>query len=324
MLEAFRELREWVHASLEEYKAEFMRVLYPLFAFCYLDLVDSGERERAAKFFETFHGDFGLTHREELNLLRQVCAPQQEQKNDYVQRLKLTRYHVEMSAYARTLLLTFLHKNKLPLLLGALNKYVAIKQSTLQPSMSAIRDDGVCSAHGAKRQLWDQVDEQKLAELNAAELSLGALAAVEEKQQRLAATRLSKLGGAALASAELPRKHRRGSGSGAHSDGEDAASAATARPPLLSTPRVPMPPLSDKVEKEHARDAAKRLDLSAARPSALLLSVLDSKRHARLCCASFSNDCAMLACGCADSAVRLYLLRPQAHGKKAAAAAAAA
>uniref|UniRef100_A0A7S4BAV7 TFIID subunit TAF5 NTD2 domain-containing protein n=1 Tax=Chrysotila carterae TaxID=13221 RepID=A0A7S4BAV7_CHRCT len=106
-------ISEWARGTLAEYKVELCRVLYPLFAFCYLDIVASGERDCAASFFETFHGDHSLVHREELNQLRQVTAPEQERQNEYVTRLRSRRYEVEMSAFSRTLLLHFMHEHDL-------------------------------------------------------------------------------------------------------------------------------------------------------------------------------------------------------------------
>ena len=47
-------------------------MLYPLFAYTYLELLQAGERAHAGDFFERFHSDHALAHRPELNLLSQV------------------------------------------------------------------------------------------------------------------------------------------------------------------------------------------------------------------------------------------------------------
>ena len=102
------------------------------------------------------------------------------------------------------------------------------------------------------------------------------------------------------------RKRRRGARFDEPGAAAEPEGVAISRPEL-SEELVPLPPLHEKVEKEHAKDASKRINLASALPSALLLSVLDAKHT--VCAIAFSNDCSMAACGCSDSAIRIYFLR---------------
>ena len=71
---SYAELSEWVHESLDMYKPELSRVLFPVFAFCYLELVGGGQRTAASAFFDELHAEHALAHREELNLLSQAST----------------------------------------------------------------------------------------------------------------------------------------------------------------------------------------------------------------------------------------------------------
>ena len=76
-LDGYKNLKEWVHSSLDLYKSELERILYPVFVHCYLALVQSSDastRGHAARFAEEFRDEHALRHRDELNLLQQVTA----------------------------------------------------------------------------------------------------------------------------------------------------------------------------------------------------------------------------------------------------------
>jgi hypothetical protein len=68
--------------------------------------------------------------------------------------------------------------------------------------------------------------------------------------------------------------------------------------------------LNPKVEKDYVRDAARCARLAGGEPPlALAWTVMDTSPHATLCCMTFSNDGASSACGHADGAVRVCLMR---------------
>ena len=46
--EQYGELREWAHGSLDAYRAELVRALYPFFCRCYVGLVQCGGRAAAS------------------------------------------------------------------------------------------------------------------------------------------------------------------------------------------------------------------------------------------------------------------------------------
>ena len=119
-----------------------------------------------------------------------------------------------------------------------------------------------------------------------------------------------------------------GRAGGGRDGGANGAETVSLTEPVTDV-RLPLPPLSEKVEKDFLRDARKRVSLDARTPpSAALVTWVDAAGD--LCSAAFSHDGSLVACGFSDGVVRLALLKeaPQAlppkKKKKAAAAAAAA
>ena len=80
----------------------------------------------------------------------------------------------------------------------------------------------------------------------------------------------------------------------------------------MAAPALPLPPLSEKVEKEFLRDARKRQPLDASSlPTAALVTWADASGE--LCAAAFSHDGAVVACGFSDGTVRLAILKEAAQ-----------
>ena len=134
--EQYGELREWAHGSLDAYRAELVRALYPFFCRCYVGLVQCGgraadggaaeARARAAQFAQDFGEEHAAAHREELNLLLQVSAPEQLDGSPFVARLRAQRSEVALGAYAQALLVHFLQSRRLGLLLAILNDSIRV------------------------------------------------------------------------------------------------------------------------------------------------------------------------------------------------------
>lgn len=337
---AYATLREWVHGCLDGYQLEMREVIYPFFAYCYLELVQIGERGHAAAFFERFHQDHALLQREQLNLLSQVTSPELEQRSEYVQRLRSHRYVTQLSVFGRALLVHFLQKHKLTLLLSVLNDHMTIEVRRMQPSeergptkCGATHARGVCDGGGgggggggSTVALWEQLEEGEIKNRNVAELELGELAAVVEKHKLLAEAYPSRRPPPpAEAPSAAGRKHaRKGKAAKDAVDAEDEQMEDAVNPPAkegskematayVEESRVPLPPLADKVEKDFAKDESRRALLdSGALPSAWIATVHNASRS--LCCVAFSADCATLACGHADAIIRVHLLRA-AHRK---------
>lgn len=159
----YAELRDWVEASLEAYRPELRRVLFPLFVASYLALVSAGEREHASIFFNEFHEDHALCHRSELNSLAQITAPEHLACSEFATRLMARRWEVQMSAYSLALLIHSIEQRRLAPLLAALNERVVI--SITRQGHSSDVDDGTAgswTAAAASAQMWNDMSESSI------------------------------------------------------------------------------------------------------------------------------------------------------------------
>eukprot|EP00967_Tisochrysis_lutea_P125535 scaffold211163_cov30-Tisochrysis_lutea.AAC.4 len=222
--------------------------------------------------------------------------------------------------------------------LRIINSHVRLRVPTLSPpnSISAAaannraaaagRSEDTISAEAAEVEahggalLWAQVDVKELAKYNATEVNWAPLPELQKKHRELLHQLRQKQG---LASADEPpppdpketkRKGKKPGGGGAPAEGD---ADRVKRDAIV--PRLPLPPFNMRIEKDFVRDSARRARLVSGTPppSALAWTIVDATPPATLCAMAFSNDGASAACGHADGAVRVCLM------KQAAAAAAA-
>ena len=335
--QSYSTLRDWIAGSLDAYQPELQQVLFPLFVQCYLALVQSSERGLAAAFADEYGVDHELRHRDELNLLRQVSTPAQVAGHAYAKRMLSQRYEVTLSGYARALLLRFLQQARLVVLLTLLNNHLTLDVARLAPTA---HPDGVVAAAA---QAWLNLSEEEARQHNSGAIACGTLRVLHEKHKDIVRATHPELlappdedeegkdgekdgdGGKDGKGKKKKKRKKTALSTAAIKEGEIEAR-------LVDPPPVPLPPLNDRAEKEVVKDDLKRQQLDeTALPSALMVTVVDS--HEQLCAATVAHDASSVACGFADGAVRLYLLKDkdgQAAAKKkrkqqeAAAAAAAA
>jgi transcription initiation factor TFIID subunit 5 len=126
-------LRKWIDDSIDIYKKELQRILFPIFVHAYLDLVAKGLQSNglssntANDFFDKFHNDHHEYHATDISKLRSVIDQMHMSQNDLVQNFRNNKYGVKMSKYSFELLLCFLQDNKFMLLLRLMNQYINIE-----------------------------------------------------------------------------------------------------------------------------------------------------------------------------------------------------
>uniref|UniRef100_A0A0E0LE17 TFIID subunit TAF5 NTD2 domain-containing protein n=1 Tax=Oryza punctata TaxID=4537 RepID=A0A0E0LE17_ORYPU len=101
--DGYSKLRTWAYSSLDQYKHELLRVLYPVFIHCFMDLVAEGHTQEARSFFHTFREDHELMHSRDLQKLEGILSPS----------------HLE---YSYELLLQYLQKTQALVVLGIINE----------------------------------------------------------------------------------------------------------------------------------------------------------------------------------------------------------
>ncbi|TFK56981.1 TFIID and SAGA subunit [Heliocybe sulcata] len=106
--EGFRELQAWVDGSLDMYRPEFRPMLFPVFVHFYLDLIQSGYKEAAVKFFSEFSPSLTPAHNNILHHLSTLLLPAHVQNDDLAQRFQNEKYTIRMSRSGFDLLIGWL------------------------------------------------------------------------------------------------------------------------------------------------------------------------------------------------------------------------
>ncbi|KAJ3206042.1 Transcription initiation factor TFIID subunit 5 [Dinochytrium kinnereticum] len=145
--QSYGRLRRWIEDSLDMYKIEMRRVLYPVFVHSYLDLVQRNMREQARHFFSSYKSDHVEAHGQDVSRIGSIIEPSHVECNDLAQGFLNNRYNLKMSRYSFELLLAFLQDNKFMLLTRLINRNLAIKVETDRPSTASTDEDLGIAGH---------------------------------------------------------------------------------------------------------------------------------------------------------------------------------
>lgn len=136
---AYSILRGWVETSLDLYKPELTRLLYPLFVHCYLELVAKNYIKHAKIFLDKFQDDHKILHGLEIQQLAGISLPEHLGENRMATAYRSNKYRILVSKTTMNLLLYFLHENEAvggTVLIRIINQY-------LNPIISSTRPDKV-------------------------------------------------------------------------------------------------------------------------------------------------------------------------------------
>ena len=124
---AYSILRSWVYSSLDLYKPELIRVLYPLFMHCYLELAAKGYVAHAKTFFNKFKSDHTTLHGGDISQVAGISLPEHLKENKLAQAYRTKEYRISVSKTSMYLLLHFLLENEAvdgSVLIGIINQYL--------------------------------------------------------------------------------------------------------------------------------------------------------------------------------------------------------
>ncbi|KAI5962573.1 TAF5 [Candida pseudojiufengensis] len=136
---AYSMLRKWVESSLDLYKPELSRVLYPLFIHSLLDLITKGYDVKAKQFFDRFKIDHEILHGVELKAFAGLSLPEHLKESEIAVAYRKHKYRILVSKTSLNLLLYFLHENEAvggAILIRMINQY-------LDPVLSKNRPDKI-------------------------------------------------------------------------------------------------------------------------------------------------------------------------------------
>ncbi|KAJ5807910.1 hypothetical protein N7474_009179 [Penicillium riverlandense] len=102
----------WVEESLDLYKPELRRVLWPLFVYSFLNMVTSFYPQEAKQFFESNKNMFLPEHTDDIRILEPISLPEHVQDNATAKLYRTNKYRLVLSNSAYTNLLQFLESKE--------------------------------------------------------------------------------------------------------------------------------------------------------------------------------------------------------------------
>ncbi|KAG9155646.1 hypothetical protein Leryth_003933 [Lithospermum erythrorhizon] len=306
--EGYKKLRSWAYSSLDLYKHELLRVLYPVYVHCFMDLVAKGQIQEARAFFHSFREDHETLHLRDLQKLEGVLSPSHLEEMEFAHTLRLRKVNIKMCQYSYDLLLQYLHKNDSMTMLGLINEHINFKVSPGQPS--SISEDAEDFFLGSTEDAANLINQK--------EVHWGLLEdSIEERLEKDGGFMSDPGKDGETGEIEGSKKRSDGGKQGASmkKSKKDKAAGATARPSrsesiaVTTAPRVKpeltLPSLNADVEHSILEDLRNRVQLSsAALPSVSFYTFVNT--HNTLNCASISHDGSLVAGGFSDSSVKIW------------------
>ncbi|RKP00540.1 hypothetical protein CXG81DRAFT_13128 [Caulochytrium protostelioides] len=286
--------RKWVDDSLEVYRLQMRKVLYPLFVHGYLDMIERGLRSPAHHFFEVFHAAHLEGHQAEVLQLGGVLEPHHIKEHNIAKAFRTNKYRVSMSRFCFELMLAFLQDNGCGLLLRLLNQYFIIRIVVSLP---------------ASLQQAPPADDPEIIPPVDGTTADGAADARSGADGKLAAS--------AAEAAEMPTSLLRATLKKAETDPVLAAAVGITAPSQLPMPETRTMVLVEKALKG-LRDLAYRMDVSPTNLPSICFYTMHNTAG-RCHCHAVTHDATLVASGFADSLIQLWSLPEEGTGAAAAA-----
>uniref|UniRef100_A0A2N9GG12 TFIID subunit TAF5 NTD2 domain-containing protein n=1 Tax=Fagus sylvatica TaxID=28930 RepID=A0A2N9GG12_FAGSY len=159
--DGYSKFRIWTYSSLDLYKHELIRVLYPVFIHCFMDLVVKGHIQEARTFFNSFREDHEMMHSRDLQKLEGVLSPSHLEEMEFAHTLRHSKVKIKICQYSYELLLQYLHKTQSTTMLGIINEHINFQVTPGQPS--SISDDAeVVTLIGSSQEEATQINQKEI------------------------------------------------------------------------------------------------------------------------------------------------------------------
>ncbi|XP_077222566.1 TBP-associated factor 5 isoform X2 [Tasmannia lanceolata] len=311
--DGYSKLRSWTYSSLDLYKHELLRVLYPVFIHCFMDLVAKGHTQEARTFFNSFREDHELMHLRDLQKLEGILSPSHLEEMEFAHSTRQSKVNIKICQYSYELLLQYLHKTQSITMLGIINERIDFQVSPGQPS--TISDDAevvtlVGSSHDAAKQInqkeirWGLLEDSLEERLEKASglLSDSEKAEGENKKGDLEENKKKSVDGGKPGNST--KKLKKDKLVGATGKGVRSETNTTSMAPRVK-PELTLPVIPTEVEHSIIEDLRNRVQLgSLALPSVSFYTFINT--HNGLNCSSISHDGSLVAGGFSDSSLKVW------------------
>ncbi|KAH1119595.1 hypothetical protein GLYMA_17G222200v4 [Glycine max] len=311
--DGYGRLRSWAYRSLDSYKHELLRVLFPLFIHCFMDLVAKGNLQEAWNFFNTFREDHEMMHSRDLQKLELVLSPTHFKEMEFAHSLRQSKFNIKICGYSYELLMQHLHSMQSTTIIGIINEHISFQVTAGQPS-STSDDPEAVSLIGNIKDEANQINQKEILWgmfKDSAEDCVdktGSLLSDTEKGEGEGKEgendeikKRSIDGGKQGSSIKKAKKDKAGSATGKNAKPE--ANTVSAAPRIK--PELPLPTFSTDVELSILEDLRNRVQLSSvALPSVNFYTIVNT--HNGLSCSSISHDGSLIAGGFSDSSLKVW------------------
>ncbi|XP_057433615.1 transcription initiation factor TFIID subunit 5 [Lotus japonicus] len=306
-------LRTWTYSSLDLYKHELLRVLYPVFIHCFMDLVAKGHIQEARNFFNAFREDHEMMHLRDLQKLEGVLTPTHLEEMEFAHSLRQSKFNIKICEYSYELLLQHLHRTQSTTILGIINEHINFQVSPGQPSLISDDPEAV-TLSGSSQDAANRINQKEIhwglledsieerlekagALLSDSEKGDGEAKEGENDESKKRSIEVGKQG----SSVKKVKKDKGGSATGKNAKPEVNTVPAAPR----VKPELSLPIISTEVEHSILDDLRNRVQLSSvALPSVSFYTFINT--HNSLSCSSISHDGSLVAGGFSDSSLKVW------------------
>ncbi|EMS49310.1 Transcription initiation factor TFIID subunit 5 [Triticum urartu] len=310
--DGYNKLRSWAYNSLDQYKHELLRVLYPAFIHCFMDLVSEGHTLEARQFFLKFREDHELMHSRDLQKLEGTLSPLHLEEMDLARSLRENKFRIKLCEYSYELLLQYLQKTQALVMLGIINERIIFEG---QPYYALEQDEGsmppwerfreLCLLRFGPPLLEDSVEERMekaLSDSDRAEAESKDADAEDNNKARKSPIKKSSEGG--KQGGPLNKKLKKDKLVGATGKNTKSETSMISAAPRVK-PGLTLPATPVEVEQSILEDLRNRAQLNnLALPSVSFYTFLNT--HNGLNCSSISNDGSLIVGGFSDSSVKVW------------------
>ncbi|OLL21698.1 Transcription initiation factor TFIID subunit 5 [Neolecta irregularis DAH-3] len=301
--QAYVLVRSWVESSLDLYRPELRRILYPLFVHSFLDLVAAAESASAKDFFDTYGKEHELHHPHDMRILSTVTSQSHIKENELAILYRANKYNLRFSRTTFDLMMHFLdehHQAGGKIALRLINSYINM-EVLAGARGAATSEDILAEGEGISGQ-----HDKSLNEYNSQDVKLGILPPEESAEKEMEAILADE---DAKSSATCAQFGSTDSSSLVEEYKKLRHASSSDGPSREAVPLPPMKGIDFQVELRTVKDYRRRLKLDpqSALPSVCMYTLHNT--HDGLNCIDFSKDASMLAGGFAESYVKIWSLK---------------
>ncbi|ORY82423.1 transcription factor TFIID complex subunit Taf5 [Protomyces lactucae-debilis] len=304
---AYKMLASWTEASLDIYKPELRKLLFPIFVHSFLDLVQKGHAQAARQYFEEAKGDHLANHGYDVRQMQAVVLPTHVEENELAKLYRNHKYRVSLSKTSFDLMLNFMFENEAEggaIIMRLVNQYIEVQAMSGRPGQVPQQAEGI---KGHNSQQIDDFNQQAL-KLGAMPMDKDMAMDVEleladEDAQLAASAQQSHIAPSEPTTLQQDFQKMLKD----EAEGEQPAADAIPFPPYKA--------IDIATEVENIKDARKRIALGSAPaslPSVCMYTFHNT--HDNLHCAEISPDSSMIGCGFGESYVKVWAIKEKSRG----------